>query len=108
MAKDTERRQQIALADVTVGVQLAADVTDEKGHCLVPSGTVVTERLLEQLGRHGVSEVAVAAAPMSEEERRAARDAVTQRLERRFGLVKDDPLMAELYRLVLNYRTKDL
>ncbi len=105
--QESGQGRQIALADVTVGMRFATDVTDEKGQRLVPAGTVVTERLLEQLARHGICAVNVVA-PMSEEERHAAREDVTQRLEHRFSLVKDDPLMAELYRLILNYRTKDL
>lgn len=107
MTQESGHGRQIALAEVTVGMRFATDVTDEKGLRLVSAGTDVTERLLEQLARHGICEVSVVA-PMSEEERRAAREDMTQRLEHRFSLVKDDPLMAELYRLILNYRIKDL
>lgn len=103
MAEEELHRQRIALAAVTAGMRLAADVTDSQGRCLVPAGTVIGERLAEQLARHGVDSVEVEV-PLSDEERRVARDEVLQRLERRFGDVGDDPLMAELYRLVRDYQ----
>lgn len=106
---DAEQIRQLPLEQTEIGMHLAVAVSDQAGRCLVPAGTIITERLLEQLNRHGVTTVTVlVSSSLSEEEKRLRREAITERLTRSFGCSIDKPLMTELYRLVLAYRLTGL
>lgn len=89
------------LEQVAVGTPLAADVRDDQGNLLVGAGTLLTERLSEQLARRGVETLPVALTHVLTEEERAALEA---RLAQRFSCVRGQPLMEQLYQMVLCYQ----
>lgn len=103
------RIEQRPLEQVAAGTPVAADVLDSQGNMLLKAGSVVSERLLEQLSRRGVTSLPVAVLEELTPEQRTARDeALEAELTQRFSVVREQPLMARLYDLVLRYRRESL
>ena len=104
-----EEAHRRALADVHQGMRLATDVTVASGQRLAVAGAEVTARLLEQLAGHGITHLDVFVdVVMDEAQRQELRKEIEARLGRRFAGVMDQPLMAELYKAILTFRTRGL
>lgn len=87
------------------GAELAADIADGKGRTLVKAGTVLDARRIEQLGRMGVTLVAVfSAKELSAEEIESYRAETAERVEQLFSSAGDSPLAERLKQAVLEYR----
>lgn len=97
------------LAQVVAGTEVAADVMDGQGCLLLSGGSVLSERMREQLVRRGVETLPVRVEEsLAEEEFAARRAALEAQLTERFSCVRGQPLMEQMLQLVLHYRLEHM
>lgn len=103
------RIEQRPLAEIAPGTPVATDVTDTQGGLLLKAGSVVTERTIKQLTQRGITSLPVAVTDEATPEEREARSAALEaQLTDLFSAAREQPLMEQLYRLVLHYRQERL
>jgi hypothetical protein len=96
---------EVALHDAAADSILALDVTDAKGLCLMPAGTMLTRKILTRLAARGVKSVSIYRDETSTpEQRQGRREEIARQLEQRFRRVADEPLMKQLKASLLKYR----
>lgn len=95
------RIEQRPLTQVAAGTRVAADVLDAQGCLLLSGGSVLTERMRDQLAQRGVVALAVSVEEVLGEEERAVLEA---QLAERFSCVRGQPLMERLLQVVSRYR----
>jgi len=98
-----------ALDAVSIGAVLAADVIDENGRVLMPSGATLTEAALNSLRRREVPSVTIQSSPtLDPAQREAQRVRLETRLARLFRHAGEQPESRALHHALLSYRLKDL
>ena len=103
------RIEQRPLAEIAAGTPVAADVADTQGGLLLKAGSVVTERAIKQLTQRGITSLPVEVTDEATPEEREARSAALEvQLTDLFSAVREQPLMEQLYQLVLCYRRDGL
>lgn len=103
------RLKKIPLDQAEAGMQLAAAVCNPRGEVLLQAGCELTEASLSGLRRRGIGHVAVQVVDSrGEEELQAQRVRVLNRLNLLFRNAGQDPHLASLYHLVLEYRLEAL
>lgn len=96
--------KQLDLDDAAAGMVLSEDVLDGKGGILLPAKTELTDALLTSLRRRGIESVWVVNNEVSEEELRAERERVQQRLAHLFRKCRDDRTCTVLLQHITAYR----
>jgi hypothetical protein len=98
----------LPLDRLTAGMRLAEAIRDGQGNLLLPAGAVLGEARLASLCQRGIRAATVAeeAAAETEEERQARQRAARARLEHLFRHTLDNPLNAELFEMMLEYRSE--
>ena len=85
------------------GQVLAAELVDAQGQRLLAAGTVLDAATLALLARRGIAGADVVDAAELARERRARREQLVARLERRFRHGGRQPLMQALHREALSF-----
>ncbi|KAF0191818.1 MAG: hypothetical protein FD165_1541 [Gammaproteobacteria bacterium] len=100
---------EVVLGDVDESAILALDVTDAKGVCLMPAGTMLGEKTLKRLASRGVKKVSIYREETSTpEEQEKKRQEVARQLDERFRKVANDLLMEQLKAVLLEYRLNNI
>lgn len=102
------RYKQLDLDDAVAGMVLSEDVLDGQGGVLLPRETALTDALLTSLRRRGIDTVHVVNEDISEEELRAERERVQQRLARLFRKCQSDRIGDILRQQVTEYRLGEI
>lgn len=98
---------ELPLEDVAAGQVLGADILDERGGRILASGAVLTEQMLDLLGRRGINAVSVTCEEkLSPAELDAKRREVAARLADMFRKVEGDPFMQEFRKILFEYRMR--
>lgn len=102
-------KQHIELKQASPGMTLAQDLLDIEGHCLITTGTLLTENKLACLRCRGIRNLVVwGAEALSSQEIATRRSAAQTQLNRRFQQVEQEPTMQELKAMLLAHRLEDL
>jgi hypothetical protein len=102
--------KKILIENIHDGLILARDICGPNDNVLLGKGTTLTQSLGRRLKNWGVSFVWIE----GEEEKKVesvrdesiAPDDILKHLEEKFSLVKENPLMRELFDAVRDFRTK--
>ena len=80
---------EMELHDVAEGTKLALDVTDERGNCLIPAGSELTQTVLDRLGKRGIKTLSVIEkVDLSQEEQETMQQVVQGRMDSLFQNVE--------------------
>lgn len=100
---------EIALSDAEEGMQLANDVVDAKGVCLLAGGTALSLASINVLQRRGIETVSTYQLELlTDEQRQKKRQEIEQQLDHCFSKVIEEPFMESLKQIFMDYRCKDL
>ncbi|ROR32715.1 hypothetical protein [Inmirania thermothiophila] len=101
--------RQVPLEEVPEGAELAAEVLDDEGRCLLGAGAFLGRDVIEGLARRGVRAVSIyVEAELDEAGLAARREAVAERVAHLFRGLPEDGAAGELRRAVLAYRQERL
>jgi hypothetical protein len=95
------------LDEIAAGDVLARELRDANGRFLLAKATKLTPELIGQLRRRGVDSVSVLV-EIPAEAAEARRRCATERLDRRFRKVVDDPVMKQLHATLTAFRLRYL
>lgn len=96
--------QQLALEQVSVGMVLSDDVTDDHGAVLLVKGSVLTTAMLVGLARHRIETVPIALPPEPEPELAVDQEQVAKRLAFLFRRESIDDASSLLHQYLESYR----
>ena len=100
---------QILLTDAKEGMQLAEDVVDSKGVCLMTSGSELSESKINVLKKRAIETINVFKYDeLSDEEREKMILEIKQQLQLAFSKTQEEPLMQDLKQIVFDYRIREL
>lgn len=103
------RLNRIPLDQVHPGMQLAETVFNNKGQVLLQAGYELSDTALSGLRKHGIEYVGVLLRdPRNEDELESERIKTRERLNLLFRNTDNDPYLASLHSLVLEYRLEKL
>ena len=99
----------IALDQATVGMTLSKDLTDSRGNILLPCNAVLTEKMINVLTRHNISEISV----IADKESGASDEATEQlklqekmaRIELLFKTHEHEAINLQLKNYIINFNT---
>lgn len=94
--------------DAVAGMVLADDVLDARGGVLLPKATALTDAMLTALQRRGIDTIHVVNDAISEEELRAERERVQQRLAKLFRKCGSDRTAGILLQRITEYRLGEM
>lgn len=103
-----KRHKLLGLDDVVAGMALSEDVRDGHGNVLLPKAATLTDAMLASLRRRGIEMVNVVDDAVSEEQLRAERERVQQRLAKLFRKSKGDRISTMLRQRILEYRLGEM
>lgn len=103
-----KRYKLLDLDDVAAGMVLSDEVRDDHGNVLLPKATALTDGMLSSLRRRGIETLPIVNDEVSEEQLRAERERVEQRLTKLFRKSKGDRVSALLRQQVAKYRLDDM
>jgi len=102
-------KRHIELERAEPDMTLAQDLLDIEGHCLMTTGTLLTEDKLACLQRRGIRNLVVwRTETLSPQEVVVRRTAARTQLDRRFRRVEQEPAMQELQAMLLAHRLEGL
>lgn len=99
----------IPLSEAPPEAELARDVCDDRGNCLVTAGARLTPKIVERLRSREVKTVPVLLkVELSAEQVAVRRKEIEEQLDSRFRQVAADPLMVKFKSILLAYRLREL
>jgi hypothetical protein len=101
------RHIQLYLDDTSAGMVLSEAVLDSHGGILLPSAAVLTDAMLTSLRRRGIDTVWVVNNDISEEDLKAEREHIEQRLTSLFRRCHADRASGALLQRITEYRLGD-
>lgn len=100
-------QDRVALSDVRPGMRLGAPVTGRGGQILVPTGTELTESLLQALAQRGVAAICVEREVGEDLAAREARLAgVRTAVDHLFRAAGDGMATRTLYQCIVDFRSE--
>jgi len=99
----------IPLSDAEEGMELATDVIDAKGVCLISAGTALSASSISGLQKRNIETIGVYKfEQLTDEQRDEKRKAIEQQLDHCFSKVIDQPAMQQLKQILLEHKSRDL
>ncbi len=99
----------IPLSDAEEGMELAEDVIDKKGVCLISTGTSLSISSINGLQKRNIKTISVyKLEELTDKQRKKKRKKIKQELDHCFSKVIDQPVMQELKQILFEHKCRDL
>lgn len=98
-----------SINNLAPGCKLAEDVKDADGRMLIAAGKILDEKLIVILKKRLLADATVKLMqPLTDEEREAGRARIITDTEYKFRKHRDNSLMQEFRKIIVDYRTRDI
>ena len=99
----------IDMENAETGMQLASDVIDKLGVCLLPIGSVLTIGVIDGLKKRNIQQISIYEnITLSPEQALEIKAGIKKELDLKFKYLVDFPAMIQLKQVFFNFRVKNI